>query len=40
MNRVTPGMTVQADIKTGKKTLLQTLIRPVYNAWYGAFREK
>lgn len=40
LNRVTPGMTVQSDIKTGKKTLLQYLIKPVYNAWYGAFREK
>ncbi len=40
LNRVTPGMTVQADIKTGKKTLLQYLIKPVYNAWHGAFREK
>jgi membrane fusion protein, adhesin transport system len=40
INRITPGMTVQADIKTGEKTLFQYLIKPVYNAWYSSFREK
>lgn len=39
MNHISPGMTVQADIDTGKKTLLHYLIKPIYNAVDGAFRE-
>jgi len=38
-NRVLPGMTVTADIKTGQKTLLQYLIRPVYTALKSSFHE-
>lgn len=39
-NRVLPGMTVQADIKTGKKTLLQYLLKPVYSSVDRSFRER
>lgn len=37
---VLPGMTVQADIVTGEKTLLQYLIKPVTDALGGAFSER
>lgn len=37
---VTPGMTLVADIKTGEKTLMQYLIRPINNALNTAFRER
>jgi HlyD family secretion protein/adhesin transport system membrane fusion protein len=33
-------MTVQAEIHTGVKTLLQYLIKPVYNAVATSFRER
>ncbi len=39
-NRITPGMTVQADIITGDKTILQYLLKPIYVAAEGAFHEK
>ena len=39
-NLVLPGMTVQADIKTGRKTLLQYLLKPVYSSINEAFRER
>lgn len=39
-NRITPGMTVVADIKTGEKTLLQYLVKPINNALDTAFRER
>ena len=39
-NRITPGMTLVADIKTGEKTLFQYLIRPINNALGTAFRER
>ncbi len=39
-NRITSGMTVVADIQTGKKTLLQYLIKPINNALDTAFRER
>lgn len=39
-NRVSAGMTVQADIQTGDKTLLQYLLKPVYNAVNQSFRER
>lgn len=38
--RVLPGMTVQADIDTGGKTLLQYLLKPVYASMDAAFRER
>ncbi|WDP89255.1 MAG: HlyD family type I secretion periplasmic adaptor subunit [Desulfobacter sp.] len=34
------GMTVQADIVTGKKTVLQYIMKPILRAKYNAFREK
>ena len=39
-NLVLPGMTVQADIKTGSKTLLQYLLKPVYASVNESFRER
>ena len=39
-NRITPGMTLIADIKTGEKTLMQYLTRPINNALDTAFRER
>lgn len=39
-NRILPGMTVQADVTTGKKTLLQYLLKPVYSSVNEAFRER
>jgi len=39
-NRVLPGMTVQADIKTGKKTLLAYLMKPVVSSVSTSFRER
>ncbi len=39
-NRITPGMTLSADIKTGDKTLLGYLTRPVYNSLSTAFSER
>ncbi|MFZ5609438.1 MAG: HlyD family type I secretion periplasmic adaptor subunit [Pseudomonadota bacterium] len=37
---VAPGMTLIADIKTGEKSLLGYLVRPVYNALDTAFSER
>lgn len=39
-NRVLPGMTVQADIVTGKKTLLEYILKPIYVSLAHAFRER
>ena len=39
-NPVFPGMVVQADIKTGAKTLLEYLLRPVYRSLDRAFSER
>ncbi|MES2729484.1 MAG: HlyD family type I secretion periplasmic adaptor subunit [Pseudomonadota bacterium] len=39
-NMVLPGMTVQADIVTGDKTILQYLLKPIYTATQTAFRER
>lgn len=39
-NIILPGMTVQADIITGEKTLLQYLLKPVYKNIQGAFHER
>ncbi len=38
--RLSPGMTVQADITTGSKTILQYLLKPLYAATATAFRER
>ncbi|MBA3904635.1 MAG: HlyD family type I secretion periplasmic adaptor subunit [Rhodocyclaceae bacterium] len=37
---ITPGMTVAADIKTGSKTLMAYLFKPVTNALQTAFTER
>ncbi len=37
---VMPGMTAQADIITGSKTILQYLLKPVYTNLNEAFRER
>ncbi|MCP5381142.1 MAG: HlyD family type I secretion periplasmic adaptor subunit [Kordiimonadaceae bacterium] len=39
-NRLTPGMTLVADIKTGEKSLLAYLMRPIRNAVSTSFRER
>lgn len=39
-NPVMPGMTVQADIITGDKTLLQYLLKPLQASFSQAFRER
>lgn len=39
-NQITPGMTVTADIRTGEKSLLHYLIKPIYNAVAESFRER
>ncbi len=38
--KIAPGMSVQADIKTGKKTLLSYLIKPVTDAINRSFGER
>ncbi|MEM7468376.1 MAG: HlyD family type I secretion periplasmic adaptor subunit [Pseudomonadota bacterium] len=38
--RLIPGMTVQADINTGSKTLFQYLMKPLYTALDESFRER
>jgi len=40
VNHIATGMTVQAEIHTGEKTLFQYLTRPVYNAFKESFRER
>ena len=35
-----PGMTVRAQIKTGQRTMLEYLLKPIYRAWSNAFREQ
>lgn len=37
---LTPGMTVEGQIKTGQRTILEYLLKPVYRAWSTAFRER
>lgn len=39
-NIISPGMTVQADIETDHKTLLQYLFKPIYMAIHESFRER
>ncbi len=39
-NRVLPGMEVICDIKTGKKTLLEFLLKPIVKALQESFRER
>ena len=39
-NRIIPGMTLQADIQTGEKTVLDYLLRPIYRGLDQAFTER
>ena len=39
-HRLVPGMTVQADVVTGEKTVLDYLLKPVYRGFNSAFRER
>jgi HlyD family type I secretion membrane fusion protein len=39
-NKVFPGMTVTADIKTSKKSLLQYMLKPINKTFHEAFRER
>jgi HlyD family secretion protein/adhesin transport system membrane fusion protein len=39
-NQITPGMTVQADIITGDKTIMQYLLKPIYIVAESAFHER
>lgn len=39
-NLVLPGMTVMADIVTGRKTVLQYLLKPIHNSLKTAFTER
>jgi len=39
-NRLVPGMTVQAAIRTGEKTILEYLLKPVYRGLDQAMRER
>lgn len=38
-NRVLPGMSVEADIKNGRKSILTYLLKPVSRGWSNAFHE-
>ena len=38
--RLLPGMTVEASVQTGQKTLLQYLLKPIHKATGTAFRER
>jgi adhesin transport system membrane fusion protein len=40
LHRVVPGMLVQADIITGRKTVLDYLLKPVYRGFTGALHER
>lgn len=39
-HRIIPGMTVEADIITGKKSILDYLMKPVYRGFQAAFHER
>ena len=39
-NGILPGMTVQAGIVTGNKTILQYLLRPINNVLSDSFHER
>ncbi len=39
-HRITPGMVVQADVVTGRKSLVQYLLKPIYNSLDVAFTER
>jgi multidrug efflux pump subunit AcrA (membrane-fusion protein) len=37
---IIPGMTVQADIKTGSKTILDYLLKPISRGFDSSFHER
>jgi HlyD family type I secretion membrane fusion protein len=39
-NALTPGMTVQADIVTGEKTLMEYILKPIFISLNQSFRER
>ncbi|MEM8687013.1 MAG: HlyD family type I secretion periplasmic adaptor subunit [Pseudomonadota bacterium] len=39
-HRITPGMVVQADVVTGRKSLVQYLLKPIYSSLDVAFTER
>jgi HlyD family type I secretion membrane fusion protein len=39
-NQIIPGMTVQADVIVGEKTILDYILKPVYRGFQTAFRER
>ena len=39
-NRILPGMTVEADVNTGERTLLEYLLKPIYVSFSEAFGER
>ncbi|MCK5574602.1 MAG: HlyD family type I secretion periplasmic adaptor subunit [Sphingomonadales bacterium] len=39
-NHITPGMTLVADIKTGQKSLMSYMMRPIYNTLRDSFSER
>lgn len=39
-NRIIPGMTVTADIRTGEKSLIAYLLRPIHSSLQSAFSER
>jgi HlyD family type I secretion membrane fusion protein len=39
-NKLMPGMTVQADVITGRKSILDYLMKPVYRGFNSAFTER
>ncbi|XPV76037.1 MAG: HlyD family type I secretion periplasmic adaptor subunit [Desulfovibrio sp.] len=39
-NRLLPGMTLMADIRTGEKTILEYLLKPIYLSMKHSFRER
>ena len=39
-NKIIPGMTVQADIVTGRKSVLDYILKPVYRGFQTAFTER
>lgn len=38
--RIIPGMTLQADIKTGSKSLIEYLLKPIFSSAHEALRER
>jgi len=39
-NIILPGMTAQADIETGDKTLLEYLLKPIFVSLKNSFHER